>query len=200
MQRRDFLQISLMLGGITASGLARALVSTEGEAPPSQRMLASGQQAQIAVLAELVIPRTDTPGAVDAGVPAFIEQILSGWYTDTEYRIFIEGLDTLEREAQQRFGAAYVRCSEAQQSQLLAEQEVHANDWLRLHPLQQGSPADKPVIDQAAPFFNKLKELVVVGYYTSEKAAQSEMIYLPVPNAYRGEATLVDSDGKQYIW
>ena len=72
MQRRDFLQISLMLGGISASGLARALVSTEGEAPPARRKLAPAQQAQIAVLAELVIPRTDTPGAVDAGVPAFI--------------------------------------------------------------------------------------------------------------------------------
>jgi len=200
MQRRDFLQISLMLGGISASGLARALVSTEGEAPPARRMLASGQQAQIAVLAELIIPRTDTPGAVDAGVPAFIEQILNGWYTDTEYRIFIEGLVTLEREAQQRFGQSFVSCNEAQQSLLLAEQEVHARDQLRLHPPQQGSPAEKPVIDEEAPFFNKLKELVVVGYYTSELAAQSEMIYLPVPNAYRGEATLVDSDGKQYIW
>ncbi len=45
-----------------------------------------------------------------------------------------------------------------------------------------------------------LDELVVVGYYTSAVAAQSEMVYLPIPNAYRGEATLADSDGKQYIW
>ena len=155
---------------------------------------------QIAVLAERVIPRTDTPGAIDAGVPAFIEQILTRWYTDTEYRIFMQGLDTLEQQAQQRFGNAYAACNEEQQNLLLAEQEVHARDQQRLHPPPQASAADKPLIDQEAPFFSKLKELVVVGYYTSEVAAQSEMVYLPIPNAYRGEASLADSDGKQYIW
>lgn len=200
MQRRDFLQIAVMLGGITASGLARALASSAGEAPAALRHITPPQRQQIAVLAELVIPRTDTPGAVDAGVPAFIEHILNVWYTDTEYQIFSEGLQTLEREAQQRFGKAFVNLDEARQTSLLAEQEIHARDQLRLHPPRQGSAAEKPLIDEHAPFFNKLKELVVVGYYTSEAAALSEMVYLPVPNAYRGEATLVDSAGKQYIW
>lgn len=200
MQRRDFLQIAVMLGGISASGLVRALTQASTEPPAVPRHLSEAQRAQIAVLAELVIPRTDTPGAIDAGVPAFIEQILTRWYTDTEYRIFMQGLDTLEQQALQRFGNAYAACSEAQQNLLLAEQEVHARDQQRLHPPPQASAADKPLIDQEAPFFSKLKELVVVGYYTSEVAAQSEMVYLPIPNAYRGEATLADSDGKQYIW
>ncbi len=200
MQRRDFLQIAVLLGGISASGLVRALTQTADAAPVAQRALSEAQRAQIAVLAEQVIPRTDTPGAIDAGVPAFIEQIVTRWYTDTEQRIFMQGLDTLEQQAQQRFGNAYAACSEAQQNLLLAEQEVHARDQQRLHPPPQASAADKPLIDQEAPFFSKLKELVVVGYYTSEVAAQSEMVYLPIPNAYRGEATLADSDGKQYIW
>lgn len=200
MQRRDFLQIAVLLGGISASGLVRALTQTADAAPVAQRALSGAQRAQIAVLAEQVIPRTDTPGAIDAGVPAFIEQIVTRWYTDTEQRIFMQGLDTLEQQAQQRFGNAYAACSEAQQNLLLAEQEVHARDQQRLHPPPQASAADKPLIDQEAPFFSKLKELVVVGYYTSEVAAQSEMVYLPIPNAYRGEATLADSDGKQYIW
>lgn len=200
MQRRDFLQIAVLLGGISASGLVRALTQTADAAPVAQRELSEAQRAQIAVLAEQVIPRTDTPGAIDAGVPAFIEQIVTRWYTDTEQRIFMQGLDTLEQQAQQRFGNAYAACSEAQQNLLLAEQEVHARDQQRLHPPPQASAADKPLIDQEAPFFSKLKELVVVGYYTSEVAAQSEMVYLPIPNAYRGEATLADSDGKQYIW
>jgi hypothetical protein len=200
MQRRDFLQLTVMLGGITASGLVRALSQGSASTPPAQRDLSEAQRAQIAVLAELVIPRTETPGAIDAGVPAFIEQILTRWYTDTEHRIFMQGLETLEREAQQRFGKAYVSCTEAQQSLLLAEQEVHARDQLRLHPPKQASVMDKPLIDEQAPFFNKLKELVVVGYYTSETAALTEMVYLPVPNGYRGEATLAESNGKQYIW
>ena len=200
MQRRDFLQIAVLLGGISASGLVRALTQTADAAPVAQRALSEAQRAQIAVLAEQVIPRTDTPGAIDAGVPAFIEQIVTRWYTVTEQRIFMQGLDTLEQQAQQRFGNAYAACSEAQQNLLLAEQEVHARDQQRLHPPPQASAADKPLIDQEAPFFSKLKELVVVGYYTSEVAAQSEMVYLPIPNAYRGEATLADSDGKQYIW
>ena len=200
MQRRDFLQIAVLLGGISASGLVRALTQNAAALPLAQRQLSEARRVQIAVLAERVIPRTDTPGAIDAGVPAFIEQILTSWYTDTEHRIFMQGLDSLEHEAQQRFGNAYAACNEEQQILLLAEQEVHARDQQRLHPPPQASAADKPLIDQEAPFFSKLKELVVVGYYTSEVAAQSEMVYLPIPNAYRGEASLADSDGKQYIW
>ena len=200
MQRRDFLQLTAMLGGISASGLVRALTQTAGATPLAQRELSAAQRAQIALLAELVIPRTDTPGAIDAGVPAFIEQILSSWYTDTEFDIFIEGLQMLDDQAQQRFSHAYVACTDVQQNLLLAEQEVHARDQLRLHPPKPASVMDKPVIDEQAPFFNKLKELVVVGYYTSESAALTEMIYLPVPNGYRGEATLAESNGKQYIW
>mgnify|MGYP003492913679 FL=1 len=200
MQRRDFLQLTVMLGGISASGLVRALTQTAGATPLAQRDLSEAQRAQIAVLAEQVIPRTDTPGAIDAGVPAFVEEILSRWYTTTEHGIFIEGLQTLEREAQQRFGKAYVACTAEQQNQLLAEQEVQARDQLRLNPPKQASVMDKPLIDEQAPFFNKLKELVVVGYYTSESAAMTEMVYLPVPNGYRGEATLAESNGKQYVW
>lgn len=192
--------MAALLGGISASGLVRALSARDEAAPSSSRSLSPAQHALIAVLAEQVIPRTETPGALDAGVPAFIEQIITGWYTDTEYRIFLQGLDSLEQQAVQQFGQPYVALPAAQQDALLAAQESQAFAERRAHPPAEGSPADKPQIDEQAPFFIKLKELVVVGYYTSETAAQTEMVYLPIPNGYRGEASLAESDGKQYIW
>ena len=192
--------MAALLGGISASGLVRALSARDEAAPPPSRSLSAAQRALIAALAEQVIPRTDTPGALDAGVPAFIEQIVASWYTDTEYRIFLQGLDSLEQQAVQQFGQPYVALPAAQQDALLAAQESQAFAERRAHPPAEGSPADKPQIDEQAPFFIKLKELVVVGYYTSETAAQTEMVYLPIPNGYRGEASLAESDGKQYIW
>lgn len=206
MQRRDFIAgTSLLLGGLSASGLANALAGKVDVARSTRtvrRTLTREQLAMINTLSDLVIPRTDTPGAVDAGVPEFLEHIVSSWYTDTEFAVFVDGLAWLGRAARERFGRGYVACSAGEQTRLLEEMEVQARDYHRAHPAKvtTDSVMGKGAIDQHAPFFTKLKELVVVGYYTSELAATTEIIYLPVPMKYAGEATLAESGGKQYIW
>ena len=48
------------------------------------------------------------------------------------------------------------------------------------------------------PFFVKMKELTVLGYFTSELAAQTELDYQPVPGSYDGDA-LFDDTGRQWV-
>ena len=49
----------------------------------------------MARVAELIIPKTDTPGAIDAGVPAFIEVMLRDGYTKPVQDVFLAGLGDL---------------------------------------------------------------------------------------------------------
>src|SRR5437879_5187327 len=67
---------------------ARALVNTEA----ALRTLDSHQNATVAAIAEMILPRTDTPGATDVGVSAFIDLILTEWYDEEERTIFLNGL------------------------------------------------------------------------------------------------------------
>src|SRR3546814_12352897 len=49
------------------------------DGPPSVEVFTPPQKALMTVLSERVMPTTDTPGAIAAGVPAYIEKLLADW-------------------------------------------------------------------------------------------------------------------------
>lgn len=202
MHRRDFLARAGCLATAASTALAGPLVVAGTPAPRPHRRLADTHQALLPVLAELIIPRTDTPGAIEAGVPAFMHEVLTTWLTDTEFAVFTEGLAWLDREAQTRHGRAFIRCTETEHVALLETTEVQARDWHRAHPVPvtTDSVTGKAPIDERTPFFTRLKEIVSVGYFTSEVATNATMVYLPIPMRYTGEASLAESGGKPYAW
>lgn len=184
MQRRDLLKLSLALVGSAASAsVSRAVQAGVNEqSTPAKSVLSPSQQGSVKLLSDMIIPPTDTPGAVDAGVPAFIDTIVTEWYRDEERRIFLQGLDDLDAFCieweQKAFDAAAMETRVA----ALQSQEKAAASY-RAPPgglFGSGSP------DENAPFFNKLRELVVLGYYTSAVGSREELIYLPMPGHYDG--------------
>ena len=200
--RRRFIgQTGLLVAGLSSAGLRQALASPT-HTPRRRRRITADHAQLVTTLAELIIPRTDSPGAIDADVPGFMRAVLERWYTDTEFMVFIEGLASLDREAVQHHGCTFVHCLETQQIAVLQTSETKARDWHRAHPeiVSADSLIGKTPIDEHTPFFTRLKELVTVGYYTSEIGAQASMVYLPIPMRYSGEASLAESAGKAYVW
>src|SRR5256885_15064146 len=55
------------------------------------RALDPHQNETVATIAELIIPKTDTPGAREAGVPAFIDVMLADWGDDDQRQMFMAG-------------------------------------------------------------------------------------------------------------
>ena len=102
MDRRNLLKaVGLMVGAAVSPSCRQALESGVNLAlPPTSGRLSDSQRSMIEVLAELIIPTTDTPGAMEAGVPAFIELIVVDWYTDAEQKIFLDGLAELDAAAE----------------------------------------------------------------------------------------------------
>ena len=137
--------------------------------PPRQSALGDSQRKLIAQLAELIIPATDTPGAIEAGVPAFIDQIVSHWYTAAERGIFLEGCAGLEKICVSRFKQEFICCSALQQTQALQSAEEEASSY-------QPAPGQGLFgpFDEQSPFFFKLRQLTVLGYYTSQTGATTE--------------------------
>ncbi len=184
MQRRELLRLSLtLLGGAASASVSRALLAGD-PGPGASTPLPADVMRSIAAASDQVIPRTDTPGAVDANVPQFIERIVVDWYDDAERRIFLDGIKELDRFCRERRAVGFVDAGAALQTEALATAEAEASAYEG--PPSAGHPMAS-VYDAHTPFFTKLKELVVLGYYTSEVGARQELAYLPMPMQYDGD-------------
>src|SRR5437773_10763855 len=167
----------MLLGGaISAPTLAGALSrstrpawATSAQWEP--RTLSPAQLELVATVAEHIIPQTDTPGARAAGVHRFVDTLLTDHYAATERDRFLAGLADVDARAQSAHGQPFPRCSPEQRIVLLKEMDARA--------YASGRGDD-------GWFFRRLKELTVVGYYTSEIGAMRELHMSPF-GAYRGD-------------
>jgi hypothetical protein len=84
MNRRDILKYMMMAtgAGFTGSLAQQVMAGAAPTATPSKALFDAATAKKVAVLAEMIIPKTDTPGAIEAGVPKFIEMMVSDWYND----------------------------------------------------------------------------------------------------------------------
>lgn len=197
MNRRTLLQLAAAaLGGaLSGSWVEGALAGVSPATAPSRDVFPGDTRAKVAVLAEMIIPKTDTPGAIEAGVPHFIDVMVADWYTDAERRIFFDGLAQLDTYCDNRFGAGFMACNEPERvAALQATEHVAQSYRSTAMPSMFGN-----TIDEHTPFFHKIKELTVLGYYTSEVGAQQELRYNPMPMHYDGDYDF-SKVGREWSW
>ena len=167
-RRTTLAGMAAMFGSALFAPIARAAA---GQAPPAgvigTPVFDAGQRALVSALSERVLPTTDTPGAIAAGVPAFIEELLGTWALPAEVAPLMEGLAAIDARSRADHGKPAALASAEQQDALLT---LAMNDGLT------GGKA----------FFERFRQLVVTGYYTSEIGMTVEREYLPVPGSYDG--------------
>jgi hypothetical protein len=190
MDRRTLLRnTALVLGGIASSSVTRAvLAGVDGRIAIQKPVFTTLQREQCSLLTEMIIPRTDTPGAIEAGVPRFLEVMVSDWYTDRERAIFFSGLEMLDNYCTDSFNKRFLECDQDQRISALEQAEKDSEGYKAdadgMTGEGEGSLMPGPE-DEGKPFFIKLKELTVLGYYTSEVGAKQELRYDPMPMEYK---------------
>ncbi len=185
MLRRELIKRSLIAATAFVSPTVAAAVEagvSGHQKRKSASVLSPMQRQMVSVLSELIIPKTDTPGALDAGVPDFIDVIVSEWYRPGERDIFLKGLQSLEDFCRAK-GVAFIDADESLQSDALKHSEKESMNYRS----PAGAEAAFGKTDEKTPFFKKLKELVVLGYYTSEIGATQELVYNPAPGYFDGD-------------
>jgi gluconate 2-dehydrogenase gamma chain len=196
IDRREALRrAALMLGGVlSAPVVAGVLAGCEARRVPNgawrPRALSPEQAELVATIAEHILPETDTPGARAVGAHQFIDALLADAYTAGERRRFIAGLSDVDTRARSACGTAFLGCGPDQQRALLAELDretfVPASPPVPLSTTWRGGTPDQSEV----PFFRTMKELTLVGYYTSEAGATRELHHAPVPGRYDGCVSL----------
>jgi len=174
--RRDLLAgAAALLGAELVAPLSRALAA---EAMPgfaaSHTIFTADQRSLVAAIAERVIPTTDTPGAIAAGVPAFIETMLAEWYEPTDWQDFMNGMGVFAGSARIQFGKSFPELAPEEQDLLLTQAMTGKIPGL------------------STSFFEHCRQLVVLGYYTSEIGCKQERVYVPVPGRYEGKYPFAD--------
>jgi hypothetical protein len=160
---------------------ARALLGSQN----TVRTLDRQQHATVTAIAELIIPRTETPGATDVRVGEFIDLIVTEWYNAEERTHFLNGLADVDVRTRALFGKNFVESSPGQQAEILTalgQQMTEEADALQDHARQyRGAP---PEPDQN--FYYMLRGLTLMGYYTSEAGAARELDFQIIPGRFDG--------------
>ncbi|RXK46851.1 gluconate 2-dehydrogenase subunit 3 family protein [Aquirufa rosea] len=185
LTRRDAIsQIALMLGGaITGPTLMAMEAKQSGQASLAESFSLSDTQRKIvAAVAEHIIPKTSTPGAIDAGVPAFIELMLNDCYKLPEQRSFLKGVSDLEK-------AGFLNQNASGQVAMLTLLESNTKQLMSSFRLKQqkvGDNVDKETLEgnNGVPFWRLMKELTLLGYFTSEKGINASFEYVTVPGKF----------------
>ena len=165
MDRRTMIARALALvGASAAAGACQALEAAAPLAAPTLAGLSAGERATLIAAAGRIIPRTDTPGAVEVGVPERLEAMLETWAspeTRADFRRVLADIDGLSGD-----GRHFAALTEQDQHDLLA-----AHDARAMQP--EGDPA-----------YGRLKDLVVTLYFMSREALSSELPYSHVPSRW----------------
>jgi len=170
MDRRDFVkQLSAGMGAALSPGVLAAILSGCQAEPQSNDVPATLGLNVLGSLAEAIIPTTDTPGAIDAGVPQYIEMMLEHFTPPDEVEVFRSQLDWVSSWLAQQDARSLEDVAEEKRNALLTALDDQAFGDGSSNDLPPGEPA----------LFAILKPLTVAGYYTSEIGATIELHQTP---------------------
>ena len=186
VSRRDVLTALLAgtaVAAVWSNATAAAAVKAAGAAAANPVMSAD-EMAVLGSAAEVIIPATDTPGANAAGVPQFVGALVAHWMRPDEAASFRAGLAALDATARERFGRGFAACSPEQGAELMTALRASSPYGGRTFSL-----ADR-ILDPKAPFYLRLRDLVVFAYFTSEAGSNQELRYLPVPGKFEANVDM----------
>ena len=198
MERREAIRnVTLLFGGAisasTFSILFESCSQTEKK-QGSENLFSTDQESLITEIADVIIPDTATPGAKAAGVGSFIVMMVKECYPDKVQKAFIEGLENVNKLSDSKFKNSFVNLSPEEKNQVIKE---IADKTIQLkkedkekekveNERSQMEPNMRKKADQKGKtyFFQLIRELTLLGYFTSETGATKTLAYLPIPGKF----------------
>jgi hypothetical protein len=181
MDRRNLMARAMLLLGATALSGCDFLPGSKAAAT-----LGADQLKLLDAFAATLIPKTDTPGAVEAGVPKLLAQMFADWASNETRGELSGGLERIDAASRKAKGKSFAELAPAERQAFLADHDKAALVEVPLPPgtKQKGNPF-APIVSVADNGYAKLKELVATLYYSSEAALTTELAYDHVPGKWQ---------------
>ena len=178
-RREAILRVSAMLGGVALVGQSAMLAGCATEptgdelaAAPSS-LFKQGDITLLDEIADTILPETSTPGAKAAGVGPFIAMMVVDTYYEGDQQIVRDGLNSLQALCQRSYGKNFQNVTAAQRLTLVERLDVEQHQYMETR--EEGAPVH---------FFRMLKELTLLGYFTSEIGYTQAMRYTETSGRY----------------
>ncbi len=175
MDRREALKrTALIMGGVISAPTLSVLMN--GCNTPSKHgggaQFTGDEKNMIKEMTDIIIPRTDTPGAVDAKVPDFVVMMVQECYPKDDQDAFHDGLAAYNKWCEKHFEKEFMNLDDEQKEKAVTR-------------------LDKEVLtgetdDDSLNFYRTLKELTMLGFFTSETGATETLRYKQTPGDYEG--------------
>lgn len=170
MDRREFVtRLSAGMGAALSPGVLAAILSGCEAGPDASGLLATREADILGSLTDAIIPRTDTPGARDAGVPQYVEMMLEHFTPSDQVEVFRSQLDWV---------SSWLAEQDVRSLEDAADEELHTL-LVALDEQAFGAGSSEDLPSGKPPLFAILKPLTVAGYYTSESGATQELHLMP---------------------
>lgn len=179
MDRRALLQRAMLLVGATSLASCKFMPGSGAAAT-----LGADQMKLLEAFADTLIPQTDTPGAVGAGVPKTVAAMYSDWASDATREALSGALDRIGGAARKQTGKSFTELGSAERQSFLS---AHDKASLKNVPPPANAPKGNPfapVVSVVDNGYHKLKELVAVTYYLSQVGLTKELEYQHVPGGW----------------
>jgi hypothetical protein len=182
-RREAIRRVSALLGGAALIGQSAWLARDAAAQKASRSLFTEADVVLLDEIADTILPETKTPGAKAAHVGQFIAMMVTDTYDPREQRVFLGGLETLERESRRENGGGFMASSPRQRLTLLERIDREAVEYMR-----QPGANDRP------HYFRMIKELTLLGYFTSEIGYTQAMRYVETPGRFEPRTTYTVGD------
>jgi hypothetical protein len=201
LTRRDVIQrVAAMLGGAALVGGDRLLAfafDDEAFARAMAQGVGAFTVADVALLdeiAETILPETSTPGAKAAKTGAFMALMVTEVYSDAAQGVFGNGLRSVDEACRSAHGTAFMQATPAQRLSVLEaldREQKQVMDARGPAPSNRApapsafAPEESTELPRIEPhYFRMMKELALLGYFTSEIGCTKALRYIEAPGRF----------------
>ncbi|HEX9084529.1 MAG TPA: gluconate 2-dehydrogenase subunit 3 family protein [Gemmatimonadaceae bacterium] len=204
-RREAILRVSVMLGGVALIGSGALISGCRAEKATPSTAFTPDDIAYLDEIADTILPTTSTPGAKAAKTGAFMALMVTDTYHDDDEKTFRDGMRKLDELSKQKNGgASFMKATPAQRLALLQELDREQHDYSEkqraegkkksdafINSTQQQNapeakinPATQIASEPPTKYFRMMKELALLGYFTSEIGATQALRYVESPGRY----------------
>lgn len=186
-RREAIRRVSALLGGI-------ALVSETALLDACSRDRSAGRAAaatsftpdDVALLdevADTILPETSTPGAKAAQCGAFMALMVADTYSDRDQQVFKNGLQQLDTACRQMYKTGFMAVTPTQRLALLDQIDKEQKKYMDDRDANHAAGVDT-AYENPPHYFRMIKELTLLGYFTSEIGYTKAMRYIEAPGRF----------------
>jgi hypothetical protein len=190
MERREVLKRTALIGGSAVLGTSLFSLLQACQSKPRidwKPIFLNVEQAQlISTLVDTLLPKTQTPGALDVKVDIFIDAIIGKVYNETAQKTIVEGMAKFEANCQEKFGNTFANLNDNEKKEILKAEESSSP---KFNGQVWGTAVNK---QEPVGFYRTIKAMALWGYFSSEAIGKNILSYDPIPGEYLGCIPLSD--------